>query len=833
MANASQTTSDFKGDHLRIQMFGGVGDCIFNFTTGLWEGTDNTPALNAAIYTLVPVGVPTLAPRSPQLYFPAGLYLFKSQPNPITGGLVLVGDGASSNHTGCGTQLLVDYNAASDTEPFLRWDGSVQSIGGGARHMYIFTTRTGGIALNPYAISNGTRPGEMYFEDVWVAGVAVFTTTLVGNITAGDLTLTLASPNIQDGEFLLIDAEMLRVTAGGGTVSLTVTRGVLGQPAASHTSGVTVQRTGSFYEAMRIDGSNALAAGSPGLRSGIINGCAFGTSRHEWVGLNLINANFWKVQGLHVFYSFGGHVNTGVLVTGTGPGPGVGWSLDTFFTGISCGGKVVIDYGAGVGVDGLAYHAEITSNADGCHFHGPITGYYSNKGENSTITNTIGPDGPGPGYHIPVTLPPQQLPLLFKNGAMGGYYSPIKVGYLGEGTVQTDGTAVMLLNGDEFDPTWGGFAINIDGTVYTIASVMDGANLVLTASAGVLARVGYFMVKVAGTARGVNLMDSGSVGGVQYDPTTTDVVILSADEATTVASFDTTTGHNPAARVGRRGTGNNGYLGIMTLERVAGVDNYIAFSREGTIEDTNPAWFLGNSTSGAFILMALITAGYRVILGVDPLTGTFGWLTDGGAGKFAIGANATGATERVQITGGELVDELHITIALTLDPGTTVTGLVLPNIGTPGTYEKVTTDAQGRVTVGAALVAGDIPDLSATYALAGTSGSYAKVALVNQTASIGATNVQHSSAVLSAGDYAVYVRCDVSPTGAVNLIGSISWRDDRGITGTGNFGPGGTTAAETSSAIFSINTDGVVNLTFSTTLTGTASYNVTVSVVKL
>jgi hypothetical protein len=77
------------------------------------------------------------------------------------------------------------------------------------------------------------------------------------------------------------------------------------------------------------------------------------------------------------------------------------------------------------------------------------------------------------------------------------------------------------------------------------------------------------------------------------------------------------------------------------------------------------------------------------------------------------------------------------------------------------------------------------------------------------------------------------VRCDVSPTGAVNLIGSISWRDDRGITGTGNFGPGGTSAAETSSAIFSINTDGVVNLTFSTTLTGTASYNVTVSVVKL
>ena len=38
--------------------------------------------------------------------------------------------------------------------------------------------------------------------------------------------------------------------------------------------------------------------------------------------------------------------------------------------------------------------------------------------------------------------------------------------------------------------------------------------------------------------------------------------------------------------------------------------------------------------------------------------------------------------------------------------------IALPNIGTPGTYAKVTTDAQGRVINGAALAASDIPALS-------------------------------------------------------------------------------------------------------------------------
>lgn len=44
----------------------------------------------------------------------------------------------------------------------------------------------------------------------------------------------------------------------------------------------------------------------------------------------------------------------------------------------------------------------------------------------------------------------------------------------------------------------------------------------------------------------------------------------------------------------------------------------------------------------------------------------------------------------------------------------------LPDIGTPGTYTKVTTDAKGRVTAGAALLAADIPNLDTAKITTGT-----------------------------------------------------------------------------------------------------------------
>ena len=67
------------------------------------------------------------------------------------------------------------------------------------------------------------------------------TTTLSATITAAATSITVASgTNTATGGYVLIGTELMLVTAGGGTTTLTVIRGVLGTTAAAHTSGATV-----------------------------------------------------------------------------------------------------------------------------------------------------------------------------------------------------------------------------------------------------------------------------------------------------------------------------------------------------------------------------------------------------------------------------------------------------------------------------------------------------------------------------------------------------------------------------------------------------------------
>ena len=65
------------------------------------------------------------------------------------------------------------------------------------------------------------------------------TTTLSANVTAAQTTITVNSgASIANGDVLLIDAEQLLVTAGGGTTTLTVTRGLSCSTAATHLGGL-------------------------------------------------------------------------------------------------------------------------------------------------------------------------------------------------------------------------------------------------------------------------------------------------------------------------------------------------------------------------------------------------------------------------------------------------------------------------------------------------------------------------------------------------------------------------------------------------------------------
>ena len=145
---------------------------------------------------------------------------------------------------------------------------------------------------------------------------------------------------------------------------------------------------------------------------------------------------------------------------------------------------------------------------------------------------------------------------------------------------------------------------------------------------------------------------------------------------------------------------------------------------------------------------------------------------------------------------------------------------------------------QGTGTLSAApawdtLVAGDIPNLSSVYAPIGFPGVYANYYNLAASTSLSG-NVQRSSAVLPAGQYLVMIVCDIVPTtGTPILSGSIAWQNPAGTVGNGNFGPGGTSSPMTSSAVYKIRTNGTTNLSFTTTLTGSATYVLTIDVMRL
>ncbi|MBN8536467.1 MAG: hypothetical protein J0M15_05405 [Deltaproteobacteria bacterium] len=82
----------------------------------------------------------------------------------------------------------------------------------------------------------------------------------------------------------------------------------------------------------------------------------------------------------------------------------------------------------------------------------------------------------------------------------------------------------------------------------------------------------------------------------------------------------------------------------------------------------------------------------------------------------------------------------------------------LPDVGTPGTYGKVTTDAKGRVTSGAALVEADIPTLSTAGKVSGSAintGTVGGNAAINTTGNLVTTGTV-SGQTLSATQLRVY-----------------------------------------------------------------------------
>lgn len=85
-------------------------------------------------------------------------------------------------------------------------------------------------------------------------------TTLSAGVNSSTTTIPLTAALRFDGtpgDYLIVDSEIMRVTAGGSTTSLTVERGALETTAASHNSAAVVTRV-KHYEITSVVSANEL-----------------------------------------------------------------------------------------------------------------------------------------------------------------------------------------------------------------------------------------------------------------------------------------------------------------------------------------------------------------------------------------------------------------------------------------------------------------------------------------------------------------------------------------------------------------------------------------------
>lgn len=174
--------------------------------------------------------------------------------------------------------------------------------------------------------------------------------------------------------------------------------------------------------------------------------------------------------------------------------------------------------------------------------------------------------------------------------------------------------------------------------------------------------------------------------------------------------------------------------------------------------------------------------------------------TPGGSclrGSLGLNSNASGAADVIYGCGG--------------DSAWHAASYALPDVGTPGTYTKVTTDAQGRVTEGAQATAADV----------GATALAATVSLTDQWTGIMPTNLRPGGVVLPAGFYRISAYAMVtntSPSGLFSL--NITWNDGVQPRSLGALVSFNATTYEYRNNRLEFYTSGTTDVQWSTTFTG-------------
>lgn len=201
----------------------------------------------------------------------------------------------------------------------------------------------------PTAGQNTTIAGVAYtYRSAFSASTtlsAAITTT-----TATSITVT-SGTNIPTGSIITVDTESMYVSAGGGTASLTVVRGVSGTTAATHSNGATVN-----IGCEVLIGATAAATAS-NMQAAIIAGSGAGTAYSTGTPAHPLVTAFYTAAGtyVNVYTKDNGSqtigkftsTNTGTNVSLTGYSTGTvsawgGWWLYPTRTPVGLHGRIAV-----------------------------------------------------------------------------------------------------------------------------------------------------------------------------------------------------------------------------------------------------------------------------------------------------------------------------------------------------------------------------------------------------------------------------------------------------------------------------------------------------------
>ena len=122
-----------------------------------------------------------------------------------------------------------------------------------AIHLYLDEALTQQISegdfSRPEAESYNGTDGDIKDRQLHVANEQ---TSLASAIDLAQTSIALVEPRFADGELIIIDGEQMLIESGGGTVNLTVQRGVANTAAAAHNAGTTVY-SGYDYTGLVLD----------------------------------------------------------------------------------------------------------------------------------------------------------------------------------------------------------------------------------------------------------------------------------------------------------------------------------------------------------------------------------------------------------------------------------------------------------------------------------------------------------------------------------------------------------------------------------------------------